>query len=153
MPQETAAVSAHSVYTIQPCTMSLHAKPHTQGVCVFSCNLPPALFGRMTGVFYEIKRRKVVLDPQLTERAQERSRGREVEAGIRKLDYLLLQLVLNSCAKDGHCPCDLSAISWRGPGYCFNVVVYLSLIRNQFFYFNVPHIQNSFTLTSSSKHW
>ena len=28
-----------SVYTIQPCTMSLHAKPHTQGVCVFSCNL------------------------------------------------------------------------------------------------------------------
>ena len=26
---ETAAVSARSVYAIQPCTMSLHAKPHT----------------------------------------------------------------------------------------------------------------------------
>ena len=23
--------------------MSLHAKPHTYGVCVFSCNLPPTL--------------------------------------------------------------------------------------------------------------
>ena len=54
----------------------------------------------MTGVFYEIKRREVVLDPQLTERAQERSRGREVEAGIRKLDYLLLQLLFKSCATD-----------------------------------------------------
>ena len=29
VPRETAAVSARSVYTIQPCTMSLHAKPHT----------------------------------------------------------------------------------------------------------------------------
>ena len=29
MPHETAAVSARSVYTIQPCTMSLQAKPHT----------------------------------------------------------------------------------------------------------------------------
>ena len=29
VPHETAAVSARSVYTIQPCTMSLHAKPHT----------------------------------------------------------------------------------------------------------------------------
>jgi len=26
---ETAAISARSVYAIQPCTMSLHAKPHT----------------------------------------------------------------------------------------------------------------------------
>ena len=26
---ETAAVSTRSVYTIQPCTVSLHAKPHT----------------------------------------------------------------------------------------------------------------------------
>ena len=40
VPRETAAVSARSVYTIQPCTMSLHAKPHTKGACVFSCNLP-----------------------------------------------------------------------------------------------------------------
>ena len=29
LPHESAAVSARSVYTIQPCTMSLHAKPHT----------------------------------------------------------------------------------------------------------------------------
>ena len=29
VPHETAAVLARSVYTIQPCTISLHAKPHT----------------------------------------------------------------------------------------------------------------------------
>ena len=29
VPHETAAISARSVYTMQPCTMSLHAKPHT----------------------------------------------------------------------------------------------------------------------------
>ena len=29
LPQESAAISAHSVYTVQPCTVSLHAKPHT----------------------------------------------------------------------------------------------------------------------------
>ena len=29
VPHESAAVLARSVYTIQPCTMSLHAKPHT----------------------------------------------------------------------------------------------------------------------------
>ena len=29
VPQETAAISARSVYTIQPCTVPLHAKPHT----------------------------------------------------------------------------------------------------------------------------
>ena len=28
VPHETASISACSVYTIQPCTMSLHAKPH-----------------------------------------------------------------------------------------------------------------------------
>ena len=28
VPHETAAISARSAYTIQPCTMSLHAKPH-----------------------------------------------------------------------------------------------------------------------------
>ena len=43
VPPEIAAVSVRSVYTIQSCTMSLHAKPHTSGVTVFSCNLPPAL--------------------------------------------------------------------------------------------------------------
>ena len=32
-PHETAAISASSVYTIQPCTMSLHAKPHTGHLC------------------------------------------------------------------------------------------------------------------------
>ena len=51
VPHETAAISARSVYTIQPCTMSLHAKPHTQGVCVFSCNLPPALLAEWPGSF------------------------------------------------------------------------------------------------------
>ena len=50
-PHETASILAHSVYTIQPCTMSLHAKPHTQGVCVFSCNLPPALLAEWPGSF------------------------------------------------------------------------------------------------------
>ena len=29
VPHETAAVSTRSVYTIQPCTISFHAKPHT----------------------------------------------------------------------------------------------------------------------------
>ena len=29
VPYETAAILARSVYVIQPCTMSLHAKPHT----------------------------------------------------------------------------------------------------------------------------
>ena len=29
VPHETAAILARSVYTIQPCTMSHHAKPHT----------------------------------------------------------------------------------------------------------------------------
>ena len=29
VPQETAAISVRSVYTIQPCTMALHAKPYT----------------------------------------------------------------------------------------------------------------------------
>ena len=28
VPHKTAAISVHSLYTIQPCTMSLHAKPH-----------------------------------------------------------------------------------------------------------------------------
>ena len=30
VPYETAAASARSVYTIEPCTMSLHAKPHNK---------------------------------------------------------------------------------------------------------------------------
>ena len=46
---ETAAISARSVYTIQPCTISLHAEPHTQGACVLSCNQPH--IGRRTGIF------------------------------------------------------------------------------------------------------
>ena len=29
VPRETAAVSPRSVYTVQPCIMSLYAKPHT----------------------------------------------------------------------------------------------------------------------------
>ena len=43
VPHQTAANSVHPVYTIQPCTMSLHAKSHTEEVCMFSCNLPTAL--------------------------------------------------------------------------------------------------------------
>ena len=36
VPHETAAVSARSVYTIQPCTMSFHAnfKPHNYVRCM-----------------------------------------------------------------------------------------------------------------------
>ena len=51
VPHETAAISARSVYTIQPCTMSLHAKPHKYGAFVFSCNLPPALLAEWPGPF------------------------------------------------------------------------------------------------------
>ena len=51
VPYETAAVSARSVYTIQPCTMSLHAKPRASCTCVFSCNLPPALLAEWPGSF------------------------------------------------------------------------------------------------------
>ena len=52
VPCKTAAISAHSVYTIQPCTVtSLHAKPHTYGACVFSCNQPPALLAEWQGFF------------------------------------------------------------------------------------------------------
>ena len=47
----TAAFSAWSVYTIQPCTMSLHAQPHMQGVYMFSCNLPPVLLAEWLGSF------------------------------------------------------------------------------------------------------
>ena len=32
VPRETAAVSAHSVYSVQPCNMSLLAKPHIHKV-------------------------------------------------------------------------------------------------------------------------
>ena len=49
--RETAAVSARSVYTIQPCTVSIPAKPHMQGACVFNCNLPPALWAEWQGSF------------------------------------------------------------------------------------------------------
>ena len=51
VPQESAAISARSVYTIQPCTVSLHAKPHTSGAYVFGCNLPPALLAEWPGSF------------------------------------------------------------------------------------------------------
>ena len=39
--RETAAFSARSVYTIQPWTMSLHTKPHTQGASIFVFLLCP----------------------------------------------------------------------------------------------------------------
>ena len=53
LPRGTAADSAPSVYTVQPCTVSrdfMQTKPHTEGACMFSCNLPPAHFGRVTGI-------------------------------------------------------------------------------------------------------
>ena len=61
VPHETAVVSAQILCTpqpIQPCTMSLHAKPHRRNVYsgVFSsgitrpCHLH--FIGRMTGIFY-----------------------------------------------------------------------------------------------------
>ena len=51
VPYETAAILARSVYTILPCTMSLHKKSHTQDACMFSCNLPPALLAEWPGSF------------------------------------------------------------------------------------------------------
>ena len=42
---------ASSVYTIQPCTMSFYAKPHTLGVCESSCNLPHALLAEWSRYF------------------------------------------------------------------------------------------------------
>ena len=59
-PRKTAAFSALSVYTIQSCTMSFHAKPYTLGVCVFSCDLPPALLAERPGSFTRYK--KLVTD-------------------------------------------------------------------------------------------
>ena len=44
-------LGASPVHTIQPCTMSLHAKPHMWGACVFSCNLPLALLAEWPGSF------------------------------------------------------------------------------------------------------
>ena len=46
-------LSARSVYTIQPCTMSRHfMQSHIRrGACVFSCNLPPALLAEWPGSF------------------------------------------------------------------------------------------------------
>ena len=40
-----------SVDTMQPCTMSLHAKPHSSCTCVFSCNLPPAPLAEWSASF------------------------------------------------------------------------------------------------------
>ena len=51
VPHETAAISTRSVYTIQPRITSLHAKPHTSGACVVSCNLSPALLADWPGSF------------------------------------------------------------------------------------------------------
>ena len=37
--------------TMHQFTVSLHSKPHTQGACVFNCNLPPALLAEWLGPF------------------------------------------------------------------------------------------------------
>ena len=46
----SAAISARSVYTIQPCHF-MQSHTDTQGACVFSCNLPPALLVEWPGYF------------------------------------------------------------------------------------------------------
>ena len=46
VPRDTAAVSAHVLYThttLHKFTVSSYSKPHTSGACTFSCNLPSAL--------------------------------------------------------------------------------------------------------------
>ena len=50
VPRETAAVSARSVYTIQPCTISRHFM-QSNIRNMFSCNLPPALLAEWPGSF------------------------------------------------------------------------------------------------------
>ena len=55
MPHKRAAVLAcflcapynHALVTVSP-----YSKPHTKGVCVFNCNLPPALLAGLAGIFY-----------------------------------------------------------------------------------------------------
>ena len=58
VPRETVAVSARSLYTIHPCTMSRHfMQSHIGRVpCVFSCDLPPALLAEWPGAFYVLLR-------------------------------------------------------------------------------------------------
>ena len=53
VPCKTAAILAHSVYTIQPCTMSCHflqSHIHRVHVCLVG-NLPPALLAKWPGSF------------------------------------------------------------------------------------------------------
>ena len=49
------------------------------------------------GVPDEIKRREVEMDPQVS---PEEIMSREVEAGLRKLDFFRFELLLNSSATD-----------------------------------------------------
>ena len=54
VPRTTSAISAHSVYTIQPCTIPHHfmqSQIRTQGACLFSCNLPFVLLAEWLGSF------------------------------------------------------------------------------------------------------
>ena len=53
VPHETAAISTCSVYTIQPCTMSLHAKPHMWGTSRFGCNLSPVLLAEWMDLLHD----------------------------------------------------------------------------------------------------
>ena len=43
------AFYVHIHTTVHQFTVSLHAKQHTYGACVFSCNLPPALLAEWPG--------------------------------------------------------------------------------------------------------
>ena len=41
------------MYTMHPrANLQFYSKPHTQGACNFSCDLPPAHLGRVTGILF-----------------------------------------------------------------------------------------------------
>ena len=60
MPRETVAVSAHALctpYNHAPVHSATSRKASSVGfACVFSCNLPPAIFRRMTWTVYVLRR-------------------------------------------------------------------------------------------------
>ena len=98
VPHETAAISAHSVYTVQPKTVSLHAKPHTYGACIFSCYLSPALLAAWPGSFTSYSGNTGVEEILKQESAQKVDPGEEnypaAPAGVRTCDLLITNLVL-----------------------------------------------------------
>ena len=65
VPHETAAISTCSVYTIQPCTMSLHAKPHMWGTSRFGCNLSPVLLAEWMDLLHDTAVTRGGMDTEL----------------------------------------------------------------------------------------